>query len=55
MVLFEDSSLWLVREVNVLSNTLCKSPTLCILILRGEMVALITISEIWDSEMGRVS
>lgn len=31
------------REVKVLPNTLCKSPALCILIMRSEVVPLVTI------------
>lgn len=41
------------REVNILSNTLCKSPTLCILILRTEIIALVAISDMWNSEMDK--
>lgn len=54
MVLYEDSSLKLVREVKVLPTNLCKSPALCILILRSEIkIVLVTIIGIWDSEMDK--
>lgn len=52
-MLYESSSLMQEGEVNIPSNTLCKSPTLCILILRTEIVALVTISDMWGSEMDK--
>lgn len=50
---YKVSSLRLLGEVNFLSNTLCKSLTLCILILRNEITALVTINGIWDSEIDK--
>lgn len=53
MVLYEISSLRLLGEVNILSNTLCKSLTLCILILRNKIAALVIINDIRDSEIDK--
>lgn len=48
MVLYEACSLRPVKEANVSLNSLFKIPALCI--LRSEVSALVTVSDVWNSE-----
>lgn len=55
MVIYEGITLNLVRQMNILSNMGYISPALYIFILRKVMVAFVTIKDIWDAGIDRVS